>query len=934
MDNRLGPRVDRTIDRDRLDTSSTEGFPAGLTEKLLQKHFTNYDEVIEKLYFEVSGPEGFPKVLNPQLEECAIQLWNWAVTKNVGAALSTSHKAKVRHVACTLLYCCEPENPTEGVIRKQILMASKTGRTWLDCRNPQMADHFFKLAVKSVEALYSQLTSRGDGSTDMSSVKGDVEKDLLHILLWQAESAITQGDNQMAIAYIQRCKDMLLRLPKDTAYISLMCYNFGIETYNLKKFKESTIWLCQSYEIGKMNRKYGPESEALAKVLRLLATVYSEWDCEKFQEKAVNAVTLANKECVSACGLYLKLKILLTCGALESDIRAELEEMLQSGVTLEVCLVTVKLLEANDRETLAFEYLKRVCQHFESSPDLGTALVLHIELLLQRGKELLAKQKIEDVITGHWTGKKLTQQTILSLHVMLWDKASIHFEAQNYSEALQWYNYALSFFKAGQAEPLLGKLQRNRASCFLQLKQLEKAKEAIKEAERCDPDTIFTQFSVYKMAMLENNTEKAAEALTAMRLLAKDPEASEDGVLVSESAASYLFSLAAQTALENGEQETAKKALEILCEKSRNEAQVLMALRCLVRLVLTIIEKSNNEMRDVHSDALLQYLKTVSFFITTALQTLSHHSHVTVEQCAEEANWFRKIAWNMALQCESSPDRMRDFSVLSYQFSQMCPPNQTLLMGQRTSLLMAAAASLELCRNSQSVQTEELAQALEHIQICGEVWKILKASGGFPVDPTDSLLLLYEFEARAKLNDPKVETLLECVLELDNVETKVLETMAALAMEPPAYFPQLCKKALRVAVSLHRKQPQPDLARCSKCLHTLIKLSLPNGVTEVKAHVLEEVWDYYEEALSIIAAAPDDFPETETLWLLTRAWNTGILLYSLAQYPEAEKWCGLAMSVIRHLGSLQESYETQMSNLYSTILDRLDKAKTNIAIED
>lgn len=52
------------------------------------------------------------------------------------------------------------------------------------------------------------------------------------------------------------------------------------------------------------------------------------------------------------------------------------------------------------REVLSFEFLKRVCQHFESSPDLGTALVLHIELLLQRGKELLCKQKIEDIITG------------------------------------------------------------------------------------------------------------------------------------------------------------------------------------------------------------------------------------------------------------------------------------------------------------------------------------------------------------------------------------------------------------------------------------------------------------------------------------------------------------------------------------------------------
>lgn len=46
------------------------------------------------------------------------------------------------------------------------------------------------------------------------------------------------------------------------------------------------------------------------------------------------------------------------------------------------------------------------------------------------------------------------------------------------------------------------------------------------------------------------------------------------------------------------------------------------------------------------------------------------------------------------------------------------------------------------------------------------------------MDPTDTLLLLYEFEAYAKLNDPTVETVLESVMELENVEIKVLETIA------------------------------------------------------------------------------------------------------------------------------------------------------------
>ncbi|KAM9511682.1 testis-expressed protein 11 isoform 2-T2 [Salvelinus alpinus] len=851
-----------------------------LTERLLQKQLANTDEVIEKLFC-----EDFPRVtpLDPQLEESAIQLWNWAVTKRVGTAINEHQKAKVRHVACRLLYSCEPENPAEGAVRKQILMASKTGRTWLDCKKPQLADNFLSLAVKSLETLYSRLTSRGHGGADINTSKGDVEKDLLRVLSYQAESALAQENHQEAVACMQRCKDMLLRLPKE------------------------------------------------AKVLRLLATVYLKWDCQQFQEKALNAVNLANKESVHPSGLYLKIRILLKCGAQDDHIRAGVTELLESEVPLEVCLSTVKLLMAEDRETLAFDYLKRVCQHFESSPELGSALVLHIELLLQRGKELLGKQKIEDIITGHYTGKQLSPQTLTCLHLLLWDKASKNFETKNFSEALQWYNYSLSFYKAGQMEPNLAKLQRNRASCLLQLQQLDKAKEAIKEAERCDPNSIFTQFSVYKIAVLENNVEKAAEAVKAIGALAQGPVTSEDRLLVAENAASNLLSLAAQIALENEQQDTAMKALESLCEHSKDEAQVLTALRCLVRLVLSTIEKASGEIRHANLDVLLSYLKM-------ALQKVSQLSpgpSMAVEQRTEDANWFRKIAWNSALQCESSPDRMRDFFLFSYQLSQFCPPDRAVLMGQKTCLLMAAAASLELCRKSpHSDQTEQLTQALEHIQICWEVWKTLKASGDNSKDPTNILLLLYEFEARAKLNDPKVETVLESVLELDNVEIKVLETMAALAMEPPAHFPLLCKKALRIALSLHRKQPQADLARCSQCVHSLIQLSLPSGVSDVEARVLEEVWGYYEEALSIITAAPEDFPEMEILWLLTRAWNTGILLYSLAQYPEAERWCGLGMSFLRHLGSLQESYQTQMSGLYSEVLDRLDKAKKNLIMEE
>ncbi|KAG2464625.1 LNX2 protein, partial [Polypterus senegalus] len=132
----------------------------------------------------------------------------------------------------------------------------------------------------------------------------------------------------------------------------------------------------QSYEIAKFDKTCVLGCDVKAKVLRMLATVYLEWDIEKYQDKAISAITLAN-------------------------------------------------------------------------------------------------------------------------------------EAEKYQESLQWYNYSLNFYSPGQLDKNLGKLQRNRASCYLQLQQMEMANEAIKESERCDPESIFTQFSIYKIAVLENCEERA-----------------------------------------------------------------------------------------------------------------------------------------------------------------------------------------------------------------------------------------------------------------------------------------------------------------------------------------------------------------------------------------------------------------------------------------
>ncbi|XP_074739074.1 testis-expressed protein 11 [Strix uralensis] len=783
-----------------------------------------------------------------QVEEGAISLWNWAVTKHAGSVVNDEQRAKLRFVACRLVCLCEGSDPPEGTIRRQILMSMKTGKGWIDIGKADLADGFLEIAMSNIEKLYAKLLKGCDSEADIHVHKADVEKNLFKVLSYQAESAVAQGDFQKAVICVQRCKDMLMKLPKETCYLSILCYNFGVETYEQKRYEQSSFWLSQSYDIGKMDMKYSVGKEMQAKVLRLLATAYFEWDCNLYLDKALKAISLANQENLHPAGVFLKVKILLKSGASDEDINSAVAEFLHHEMSLDFCLNTAKLLLEHGRESVGFDFLKSVPERFESSLDLGKFTVLHIEFLLQNKRELLAKQKVEEVIIGHYTGKQLLPEALNRLHIILWDTAAKHYEAKSYSEALHWYNYSVSFYTPGQIDQNLAKLQRNMASCYLHLKQVDKNEQHV----------------------------------------------------------------------------VAIKALEYLSEHVQDCQRLFAALKCLVRLMLSKFMAENEEKRDEDINSMLTYL-------TLAHKRLAEsftEEKFTGDMRILEAHWFRKVAWNLAVQFRDCPEKTRDFFLLSFKLSQFCPSDKAVLIAQKTCLLMAAAIDLEMGRQkvTPSEQMELMTQALQHLQACKEIWKVLKLTGDFAKDPTDTLLLLYEFEARSKLNDPTLYNLMESVWEQPQIEVKTLEIIASLAMESPARYPVLCKKALKSALSLHRKQTVIDAVKFSKCLHSLINLSLPTGLTDLDACVLQEMWDYFEDALSVVSST-NAYPEMEILWLMTRAWNTGIFQYTVGKYKEAEQWCGLGMRFLNHLGSLKKTYEGHMIGLYSEVLDKLDRAK-------
>uniref|UniRef100_A0A8D2L189 Protein ZIP4 homolog n=1 Tax=Varanus komodoensis TaxID=61221 RepID=A0A8D2L189_VARKO len=603
---------------------------------------------------------------------------------------------------------------------------------------------FSCFVLQSVERLYAQLAKRSTSEADTHSHKADVEKDVFRVLSYQAESAVIQGSFQKATACVQRCKDILMRLPRETCYLSLLCYNFGVETYELKRHEQSCFWL-----------RYWRREGSTFTVLRLLATVYLEWDLEQYQDRALRAINMANEENLHPAGFFLKIKILLKAGMRIYELLVKvmvIEAYTPNPFSTCLCML---------REATCFSFLKSVAQLFAKSPDVGKVILLHIELLLQRMKEPLAKTMIESIIAGHSTGMQLPPEILNRLHLVLWDRAAKNYEvwAKNYSETLQWYRYSLSFYSSGQTDcQNLAKLHRNMAACYLHLKEFDKV------------------------------------------------------VLVCASPTSGDFAV----------------SLEIyFCLKF---PELFGRESFFLKALCQLPSKENSRHR---------------------LEKLFREGNETLEARANEAQWFRKIGKWSLLPLRGGTER---FPCFMNGFSQFCPPDKAVQLAQRTCLLMAAAIELDMGRSAVSPQTKLLVQALEHVQSCREIWKGLKQTGEFPRDPTDALLLLYEFEARAKLNDTAVASLLDQVWELPQLESKTLETLASLSMEAPAHYPSLCKRALKMLLTLLRKQDAMDVVTLSKCLHSLVHLSLPAGVIEAGVHALEEAWGYFEEALSVLGS--------------------------------------------------------------------------------
>ncbi|XP_041463389.1 testis-expressed protein 11-like isoform X2 [Lytechinus variegatus] len=844
-----------------------------------------------------------------QIEQCAVMLWNVAVSKNTGNAIGDVLNAKIRHLASNLAFTSGLSAKNFTVQKRHVMMASKAASAWIDCCQFSMAEQCLSLALEGLEKLRNQvqapINSLPEKKDWADEKKKEVDREAFKIFCFKA---------------------------KAVSVLARMCYNFGVDAVKSKLPQHAVEWLRTSFELGKECHDF--DNKLQAKSLRLLAAAYLDWDAVEYCQKALNAVSLANAEHTHPFGLHLKVKILLLGDSADHKIlQAAVEEaILHQSLSVDLAVETVKLLAKHDKTDIAQTACRRLTSRFMEAPDVGKLLVLQLELLTRNNKHQQARNLVDEIIADHRS--KLESSELRHLHTLIWEQAAAAFENSDFSEAILWYNFSLSLLteNAEMEKPNIAKLQRNRASSYINLRQYQKAEEAMREAERNDPTNLYTYFLWFKVAIYKEDNNGAVAALQKLGSVASVEAGSCNEENIEE--IHSLISLAAQLAFEWSNRKVAISALESLVKCSSDIQQILTCYRCLTRLRLTISGEKLDPIME--ADGVASYLESVLVELNS-IAVREPKSPSETDVLKNEAAWFMKVAWNMAIEHSTLSRLAHLFFVKCSKFCELLSNDSSNLGRQKTCLIMAAAASLQMAREAQDNNDKCAAfkKVLEHVYSCQNICTQLDSGVSGKGDRAHMMLLLYEFEALAKLGRvSELDQILKKVLSSSAYDVKTIKTLADLAMEPPANHKQLSKRLLHAAINKHMSSNDIDIKICSKTLQNAIRLCLGEGHSPDTTG-REEAWHLYQVAIKLLQSEKkDSYPEVDIVWLMTKAWNTGIYSFSSGEYSIADVWCCLGMELMSYLSALKANYEEKMNSLFAEIQTKIKDSKHKDSLEE
>ncbi|RUP52304.1 hypothetical protein BC936DRAFT_148354 [Jimgerdemannia flammicorona] len=421
-----------------------------------------------------------------------------------------------------------------------------------------------------------------------------------------------------------------------------------------------------------------------------------------------------------------------------------------------------------------FERIYVVKFHILATVDLGDSGDENEESLMQ-----LIHSSFADILHHRDT---LNKNTLAACQLIFWRAGDGQYHQRKYALALRWYLCAEQLCPTKSADKSnLAVLQRKIALCHVELGEYAKAKEAIENARSLD-DNAVTFFVAFHISLCEFKDDEGIVNLGRMC------DAAGFTIEMLSAAANLCHQVRAN-----------KKVLVEVLRLLMNEytggryvqdVEILVILRVLIRLSEDLSKDCNTSTSQV-VESVCGYLET-AYHVLHNLWSQPEPSSLALSTgrtaSLKELEWFAQTAWNFGLQsCEVWKDDTltNRFLGIAFKLLDLIMPETMDTIHRKKLCLFISIASrmLENCDRDPKIihiVLEDI-KKLKRLKSVATSLSVSVTTDSIVSDPTDGLVLLFEFEANVRLK--QYENAVQTIQVADSfkqLSLHIFERMAAL----------------------------------------------------------------------------------------------------------------------------------------------------------
>ncbi|KAG9392143.1 hypothetical protein J8273_5122 [Carpediemonas membranifera] len=770
-----------------------------------------------------------------QRKRLAYRIWNNSVIRGQNGK-DASSELDLRILSARLLHSAlQPSDPAEEWLNLTKFYG-KIGHFVAQSGNHDAALQHLSVALETFE------TAAQHGAPERAATNA-----LFSTLCWRAESLWRLDRMSEVKPVVARLRELLPIIPQETAFLGGLCYNLAVFLHNKTDFGQASFWFNESLSIYRLDQQ--AHSAHIARTLRFLA---ASLVAHGAADKAVEAArqSLAVEDAPST--RFVLLKALVAAGDVESA-KTVMDQLIAPGAATNVAMAALQVVADAGLSDVSQHGLARATELFPGDPLVIAAQIRQLELLLSSEADPPpAATTLASTLVAMHDKTRLSLTIRPHVHAILWNTALAARGRGSTSVARTWAEWAERFAATDAASRARALLLV--ADCMAEDRALDAALTKAQEAAKVH-FSIHAAYTVFRILLAMERPSAATAALSELQ----QSEGFEPGFLA----------VCAQDAYEKGLAATATAALEALAKL--DPAAGAHVLPNLVKLAALA------EPPDL--DLLAKYLAmAVSQVRSGAIG-------------AEDGEFFRRVAWNNALEAAKAGKRAAAATLLvaSAELAALDPDGDTgdVLASRVRALLMAAGAAYG--EGGPALEGEAAAKTMELLTAAYS-----RAVEVMPLRLSLSMVSTYHvscFQHAMATDRERVEAVIaQAAAQVPDVAPCPSEVLALIAND--CFTAGLFGQCVVACKALIARPPAETRFLLPRAVRMAIEAMEAMHVSR------RELLPLYTEAASLIQSAGTHYIPIERYWVLVSCWNNAVDAHRMSEIELAEKLMAAAVGLL------------------------------------